>query len=336
MSAKKIPSPRATRADRATRPGFEIPPFTLEGWEAHALAPLPDLAEDRAQLRLLEARQLRAKTGRPTAETKALEEAAERWRDLARLSEADAAPLVAGWEQAATEAIDGLLIRAGADSMAALVNLLMVATRAFYGLRGLAAGGNVAAGGMLMAALAKEAADFELLAWHKPEIFRAGARKLSQIPGTIGRHPDKVRGNADLAERLEVGADCDIASVPKKGQTNYWGHETPANVFALKLKSYIAHVRAGAALFDEPISPPEWFTDALALEDFAPGTWKEWEAVAWRILDNGKHPALSNYGTQPANRNSGRGGGVDLGNSDTRTALKSAFRTIATGKARKK
>lgn len=313
MSAKKIPSPRATR------PSFKIQPFTLEGWESDALKPLPDIAEHRAQLRLLEARQLREKTGRPTAQTKALEAAAERWRDLARLSEADAAPLVAGWQQAALEAIDGLLVRAGADSVAALANLLMVATRALYGLRGLAAGGNVTAGGVLMAALAKEAADFELLAWHKPEIFRAGARKLSQIPGTIGRHPDKMKGNADFADRLEVGADCEIASVPKKGQTKYWNHETPANVFALKLKSYIDYVRGMTALYDEPILPPEWFTDALALEDFSPGTYTEWAKIAWRILDNGKHRELPQRGTLIKFKE-----------------LKSAFRTLATGKARTK
>ena len=336
MSAKKSTRPGDKRDTRDKRPGFEIPPFTLEGWEAPALAPLPDLAEERAQLRLLEARQLREKTGRPTAQTKALEAAAERWRDLAGISEADAAPLVTGWAQAAGEAIDGLLVRAGADSTAALVNLLLVATRALYGLRGLAADGNAAAGGMLMAALAKEAADFELLAWHKPEIFRAGARKLSQIPGTIGRHPDKVRGNAAFADRLEVGADCEIASVPKKGQTKFWNHETPANVFALKLKSYIAHVRAGAALFDEPISPPEWFADALALEAFGPRTYPAWAAIGWRILDRGKHPALSNYGTRIVNRNRGAEAGVNLVNSDTSKALLAAFRTLATGKARKK
>jgi len=336
MSAKKSTLPRDRRDKRDKRPGFEIPPFALAGWEAPALAPLRDLAEDRARLRLLEARQLRAKTGRPTAETKALEAAAERWRDLAGISEADAGPLAAMWQQVAHEAIDGLLIRAGGKSEDAIGYLVTLAAQVLDGLRGLAAGGNVKAGGALMMALETAATNFETLAWHKPKVFRARARNSFQIPGTIGRHPDKVRGNADLAERLEVGADCDIASVPKKGQTNYWGHETPANVFALKLKSYIAHVRAGAALFDEPISPPEWFTDALALEDFAPGTWKEWEAVAWRILDNGKHPALSNYGTQPANRSRGADAGVNLANSDTRTALKSAFRTIATGKARKK
>jgi hypothetical protein len=145
-----------------------------------------------------------------------------------------------------------------------------------------------------------------------------------------------VRGNAAFADRLEVGADCEIASVPKKGQTKYCNHETPANVFALKLKSYIAHVRAGAALFDEPISPPEWLEDALALEPFGPGTYPAWAAIAWRILDKGKHPSLSDYGTRIADRNSGRGGGVKLANSDTLKALLAAFRTIATGKGRKK
>jgi hypothetical protein len=335
VSAKKSTRPRDKRDTRDARPGFEIPPFALAGWEAHALAPLPDLAEDRAQLRLLEARQLRAKTGRPTAETKALEEAAERWRDLAGISEADAGPLAAMWQQVASEAIAGLLIRASGKSEDAIVSLVALAAQVLGGLRGLAAGGNVKAGAALMTALETAAADFETLAWHKPEVFRARARNSFQIPGTIGRHPDKVRGNADLAERLEVGADYDVAHVPKKGR-KIWGHDTPANVFALKLKAKIEHVRQMAGLHGAPSPAPEWLEDALALEAFGPGTWKEWEAVAWRILDNGEHPALSKYGTQPANRNSGRGGGVDLANSDTRTALKSAFRTIARGKARKK
>ena len=176
MSAKKIPQPRATRADRATRPGFEIPPFTLEGWEAHALAPLPDLAEDRARLRLLEARQLREKTGRPTAETKALEEAAERWRDLAGISEADAGPLAAMWQQVASEAIAGLLIRASGKSEDAIGYLVTLAAQVLDGLRGLAAGGSAKAGAALMTALETAATDFETLAWHKPEVFRARAR----------------------------------------------------------------------------------------------------------------------------------------------------------------
>ncbi len=336
MSVKKSTRPGDKRDTRDARPGFEIPPFALAGWEAHALAPLPDLAEDRAQLRLLEARQLREKTGRPTAETKALEEAAERWRDLAGISEADAGPLAAMWQQVASEAIAGLLIRASGKSEDAIGYLVTLAAQVLDGLRGLAAGGSVKAGAALMTALETAATDFETLAWRKPEVFRARARNSFQIPGTIGRHPDKVRGNADLAERLEVGADYDVAHVPPPGAKNFWKHGTPANVFALKLKAYVEHTRQMVELHGAPSSAPEWLEDALALEAFGPGTWKEWEAVAWRILDNGEHPALSKYGTQPANRKSGRGGGVDLANSDTRTALKSAFRTLGTGKARKK
>ena len=328
MSAKKIPSPRATH------PSSKIQPFTLEGWESDALKPLPDIAEHRAQLRLLEARQLREKTGRPTAETKALEGAAERWRDLARLSEADAAPLVAGWQQAATEAIDGLLVRAGGKSEDAIGYLVTLAAQVLDGLRGLAAGGNVKAGAALMTALETAATDFETLAWHKPEVFRARARNSFQIPGTIGRHPDKARGNAAFADRLEVGADYDVAHVPKKGR-KIWGHDTPANVYVLKLKAYVAHVRQMVGLHGAPSPAPEWLEDALALEAFGPRTYPAWAAIAWRILAKGKHPSLSTYGTRIAN-NSGRGGGVNLANSDTFKALQSAFRALATGKARKK
>jgi hypothetical protein len=331
MSARKSPRPGD---NRDKRPGFEIPPFTLEGWESDALKPLPDIAEHRAQLRLLEARQLREKTGRPTAQTKALEEAAERWRDLAGISEADAGPLAAMWQQVASEAIAGLLIRASGKSEDAIGCLVTLAAQVLDGLRGLAAGGNVKAGGALMTALETAATNFETLAWHKPGLFRARARNSFQIPGTIGRHPDKVRGNADFADRLEVGADYEIAHVPKKGR-KIWGHETPANVFALKLKAYMEHARQMAGLLGAPSPAPEWLEDALALEAFGPRTYPAWAAIAWRILDKGKHPALSNYGTRIAN-NSGRGGGVNLANSDTFKALLSAFRTIATGKARKK
>ena len=339
MSSKKSTRPGDKRDTRDKRPGFEIPPFTLEGWEAPALAPLPDLAEERAQHRLLEARQLREKTGRPTAQTKALEDAAERWRDLAGLSEADAGPLAAMWQQVATEAIAGLLIRAGGKSEDAIGYLVTLAAQALDGLRGLAAGGDVKAGGALMMALETAATDFETLAWHKPEVFRARARNSFAIPGTISQNADKAEGNAGFAALLEVGEDFPIKTTPKGGAT--WQHGTKSNALAVRLVSYVEHVRQMTGILGAPSPAPEWLEDALALEALAPDTYPEWEAVAWRVLDNGKHPLLHDKKTricEPATRGSKQGlpGAAKVYPGEARKALKHAFRTISTGTARVK
>jgi hypothetical protein len=116
---------------------------------------------------------------------------------------------------------------------------------------------------------------------------------------------------------------------------------TKSNALAVRLVSYIEHVRTMAGILRAPSPAPEWLEDALALEAFGPRTYPAWAAIAWRILDKGKHPLLHDKATricEPETRGAKQGlpGAAKVYPGAAHKALKHAFRTIATGTARVK
>lgn len=280
--------------------------------------------------------------------------AADRWRWLASLTEAEARPRCEEYEQMATDAIDALLVRAEAgeaeENAFRLYLILLNAQQALYSL---AAHGNQKAGLLFANAICEGVGDFESLAGHNPEMFREWARKNLAIPGMISRNKEKTVDNERICKELQQGEDCHFAILPtgKRG----WKIQDRANWLAARLQYYIQGNQELYAIHQSQAeragSPlPAWLHDAAKLKPFSAQTWKSWATLAWRVLaeisPNGRperHPAFHAketricrvrklrinpyYGNKEAS--------PSIAEHDIKEVLFGAFELIAGGKSRR-
>ncbi len=226
--------------------------------------------------------------------------------------------------------------------MGALYYISIVIDRALKGLHALAAHGNPHAAAALVTRLTQAATNFELLAYHKPEIFWATARERMQIPATISPRSGKAKENKELCDKLRVGEKAAFAVV-HKGKGKRWSIASEANLLAARLVNYIDHCRFLAKTFASHLevfseNPPEWFLPLTGLETFGKATWEIWADVAWKVIESispdekpERHPAFHSRETRICNVRKGAGNDGSTARADIKEALYGALETIATG-----
>ncbi len=236
-----------------------------------------------------------------------------------------------------------------------LVRLFTIALDLLGGLHALAANGNKMAARVWANTLEESIGNFEMLAFHKPEIFIEWARGSFAIPGMISQNAEKTKSNQTLVERLQVGAKCDFAIVPKGKRGRHWQFQDRANGLAARLQSHIEWHRTLYCVHElrakaDKQKLPAWLRGAAKLPPFSPKTWKAWAKIGWLVLAEispnakpGKHRAFYEPATaictprmtrtNPYYGNEERA--PSIAENDIKEALFGAFELIATGISRK-
>ena len=325
-----------------------FPDFSFTGWEAHAVSPSLGLAESKAMLHDRTAKHFED-SGRGELAASERKEAAW-WRDL--LSHPDGINATQAYDEVqatASDAVDVLLARAEKYEGAA-IPLASILGQLLNGMHALAANGNTQVARLLMNRVGEAVNDFELLANHKPEIFREWTRRCPAIPAMIAPYPAKQKDNVQFLEKLEVAQAFKRFAISKRQR---WKFATPANLLAARLVSFIQARRESCDVEKiiarkEGTVIPEWIQEAVVMPDFSAETWKRWAEMGWRIIGlispEGRpelHPAFQARETKICNVRKGR---VDpyfgkLHNSrsiaehDIKEALFAGFEQIATGES---
>ena len=340
------------------RPKIPFEPFTFEQWtDADLHPPLVTMeskiaeflgtarresewsAEAKAEGKINEARNC-------AAMAKASRAKAAKWRNLSCLPKAEDERLDRDCHEVLADGVDLLLAR-GQTSNEAKFWLSCIIGQAARGLLALAAHGDAVAATKLIAGLLEAVTGFEFLAWHRPELFTHYTRRLALIPATISRRGENEDACKELMRKLEAGTHS-MFPIVRNGKGREWRESNPANALALRLHQYITKKRGDFGYlfghFEIYGECPCWFRELGNLENFGKETWKKWAEVAWKILDDGKHPALHDERTKICNLRKKRkspyptkdGKEVthtcpSIAVSDMKKILFEAFETIATG-----
>ena len=223
-----------------------------------------------------------------TEEEKVSRAKAAHWRKLASLPEAEIEGV--DWQcwTDVLEGIDFLLARAE-HSDCAKFHLSTVVTHALEGLNALAAHGNTTAARHLVDCLGLGVRGFELLAWHRPELFTHCTSKLALIPATISPQSGNQDACRELMDKLKVG-EKSIYDATSKGKGKPRRQTKPANDFVSRLVNYMCVQRSEAFIYGYKIKPqlyadwPDWFSRLTQLSDFGARAWTKWGEVGWEIV----------------------------------------------------
>jgi hypothetical protein len=252
-------------------------------------------------------------------------------RGLPGLSDADGDIHCVKAFKAAAEAINILRLR-GRSSLGRMM-LWHISGKALSAMSNLVeTDANPQAGNMLLSLLAHEVQNFERLADALPEAFRATAKLLFGIPGIISRNTEKQQDNLVRVKNLDVGAAFHLPILPTGKKGRHWKFEDRANSLAARLADEIETRMAHVWLhgFDEGTLQ----ADVAKLQPFSVDTWQAWEELAWRILDKGKHPLLSNRETRIVNPQQ-EGVWTSADEWHTHRALLEAFEMLGTGNSQR-
>ena len=264
---------------------FLLEPFTFDGWHGEELLNADiDFAESRARL-ADEMAAMYEKEGKVVFAEEQREEALY-WRGVEFLPADQARAEEVRLSVSGTKTVDALLARAK-HSERATQELHLLAERILSGLNALSAHGNEHAARWLVFSLFGGVDKFNLLAHHKPDVFRLVLRGASGLPGIISASSEKTQSNQRLFEQLEVAKDNPISSYSDDAKSPKL--RTPANSWALRLINYlrdaqiILRTTPPVALEKSQTFPP-WSSAAVLLHPFSGKTWQAWFAVGWEVI----------------------------------------------------
>ncbi len=278
-------------SDRTRHP---LQPFSFDDWNGeHVTAAPVDFAERRAELHAADAEQCECHGNKEAADAERA--AALWWRGLNHLPADEGEAVERDAWLDASELITALLARANVSD-APLPQLCALAKQIHQGLNALAAHGNKAAGSGLLNSLFQAVDDFNMLAFHSPDVFKNAASHNAGIPGIITPHQEKTKANKQLVEKLAVASKY----VPLKARKKKLPHvfSTAANLWATRLYHYIEEAQRSLKTLAHPVLSgpvhafPPWSSQAIFLPPFSPSTWEKWADVAWEVIkeSTGGHP----------------------------------------------